>query len=179
MLVLDALNKFGKDVQAGAKLQLRQQNKNTSKQLSKSVKFETKVSKNSFKLSFFMEDYGKFVDQGVKGIGGSRADGTPYKKKKVDASSPFKYKKGIENKPSRKHFDKWSVQKGIAGRNKKGQFLTRIGLTSAISQIVWHEGLKTTNFFTKPFEKEFKELPDELTEAYGLDVENLLKFSLK
>jgi hypothetical protein len=52
-------------------------------------------------------------------------------------------------------------------------------LTTAISHIVWHEGLKTTNFFTKPFEQAFKKLPDELIEAYALEVEDLLKFSTK
>ena len=28
-------------------------------------------------------------------------------------------------------------------------------------------------FFTKPFEKAFDRLPDELVEAYGLDIEKL------
>ena len=29
-----------------------------------------------------MEDYGKFIDKGVKGIGGSKADGSKWKRKK-------------------------------------------------------------------------------------------------
>lgn len=40
-------------------------------------------------------------------------------------------------------------------------------------------GLKTTNFFTEPFETAFKRLPDEIIEAYGLDIESLLKTSIK
>jgi len=34
-------------------------------------------------------------------------------------------------------------------------------------------------FFTKPFEQAFKKLPDELTESFGLDVEDFLAFALK
>lgn len=120
-----------------------------------------------------MEDYGKFIDKGVKGIGGSKADGSKWKRKKV-TNNEYKYKQGIQNKPSSKHFDKWTIRRGIAPRNKKGQFLTRKGIAQAISQSVWHTGLETTNFFTKPFEKEFKELPDELVKAYGLTVDKLL-----
>jgi len=33
-------------------------------------------------------------------------------------------------------------------------------------------------FFTKPFERAFRKLPDQVIEAYGLDVEEFLKFTL-
>ena len=176
--VLNALDKFGEEVVLNSRKELARKKKNASKSLSKSISYKAKESKNSFELSFSMEDYGKFIDKGVKGIDGKKADGSSYKKKKVDPSTPFSYKKGIQNKPSRKHFDKWSVRRGIAGRNKKGQFTTRIGITTAISYSVWNRGLETTNFFTKPFEKAFKKFPDQMVEAYGLEVDNLLEFSI-
>jgi len=44
---------------------------------------------------------------------------------------------------------------------------------------VFNYGIKPTKFFTDPFEKEFKELPDEVVEAYALDIENFMKFILK
>ena len=44
--------------------------------------------------------------------------------------------------------------------------------------LVFQTGLETTNFFTKPFEKEFKQLPEDLVVAYGLTVDKLLKLSL-
>ena len=181
MSVKKALDNFGRSVVDESKKRLSK--KNASGDLSKSLDYKVKISKNSFQLDFEMEDYGKFIDKGVKGIGGRRkepnADGeTAYKLKRV-TNNLYKYKKGIKNKPSRKHFDQWVIRKGIAGRNKKGQFTTRIGMTTAISHSVWHTGLKTTNFFTKPFEKAFKKLPDELIKAYGLEVEKLLKLAIE
>ena len=44
---------------------------------------------------------------------------------------------------------------------------------------IFKKGIKPSLFFTKPFEAAFKNLPDELVEAFGLDVENLIKYSLK
>jgi hypothetical protein len=173
-----ALDRFGSDVVKRSESELSKQGKDASKRLSKSLDYNVKVSKNSFELSFVMEDYGKFVDKGVKGIGGSKADGTAWKRKKV-TNNLYSYKEGIQNKPSRKHFDKWVLRRGIAGRSANGQFMTRIGLTTAISHSVWHRGLETTNFFTKPFEKEFKQLPDDLVEAYGLEVDEFLKFTIQ
>jgi hypothetical protein len=35
------------------------------------------------------------------------------------------------------------------------------------------KGIKPTLFFTKPFEKYYKNLPKELEEKYGLDMINL------
>jgi AraC-like DNA-binding protein len=49
----------------------------------------------------------------------------------------------------------------------------------AIANSVYHTGLETTNFFTKPFKKEFKKLPEEVLEAYALETEEFLKFALK
>lgn len=187
MFLKDALDSFGNVVVIGSRKELKNKNKNASSKLSNSIGYDLTVNPNSFSLSFSMEDYGEFVDQGVEGIGGNRADfkvggqtitGKAYVKKKV-FGSPYKYKKGIKNKPSRKHFDNWTVRKGIAGRGKDGKFQTRIGITTAISHSVWHTGLETTHFFTTPFEKAFKDLPNDLVEAYALDVEDLLEFTLK
>ena len=183
MEVEKALNTFWTDVIIGAKKNLKKDDKVASKALFNSLEYNVKVSKNSFETSFSMEDYGIYVEQGVKGIGGKKANGDTWKLKKFSSktffsSSPFKYKTGIENKPSSKHFDKWTIRKGIAPRTKGGQFTTRKGINAAISQSVWHTGLLSTHFFSIPFEKEFKELPEKLVEAYGLTVDKLLQLSL-
>jgi hypothetical protein len=47
-----------------------------------------------------------------------------------------------------------------------------------ISNSIFEKGIKPSLFFTKPFEKAFKNLPNELVEAYGLDVEDFLAFTL-
>ena len=76
-------------------------------------------------------------------------------------------------------FNGWTIRKGIAPRSKGGQFTKRRGLLFAIATSVFHTGLETTSFFTKPFEKEFKRLPDDLVKAYALDVEKLLKSAIQ
>ena len=43
---------------------------------------------------------------------------------------------------------------------------------------IFEKGIKPSLFFTKPFEKAFERLPDELVEAYGLDVEQFLKYTI-
>jgi hypothetical protein len=43
---------------------------------------------------------------------------------------------------------------------------------------IFKNGIKPSLFFTKPFEKAFERLPDELVEAYGLDVEQFLKYTI-
>ena len=173
--VKKVLDVFGKSVVKQTRTQLTKKDKNASKTLYKSIDYDVKVSKNSFEFSFLMEDYGKFIDKGVTGVGGTKADGSSWKKKKV-TNSEFKYK---SKKPPAKAFNNWTVRRGIAPRTKGGQFMTRKGLMFAIANSVYHTGLETTNFFTRPFEVAFKQLPDELIEAYGLEVDKFLKIALK
>jgi len=73
--VKNALDSFAFDVVDDAKRELQRKKKNASKTLSDSLDYDLNVSKNSFSLSFFMEDYGEFIDAGVKGAGGTKADG--------------------------------------------------------------------------------------------------------
>jgi len=170
-----ALDKFIDRVVIDSKKNLKKRNKVASSRLINSVQGEAKVFKNSFEASFSMEEYGEFVDAGVKGVGGTKADGTKWKLKKVTGSR-FKYK---NKKPPIQAFNGWTIRKGIAPRSKGGQFTKRRSLLFAIATSVFHTGIETTKFFTQPFDKEFKKLPDELVEAYALDQEDLLKFALK
>ena len=48
-----------------------------------------------------------------------------------------------------------------------------------IIRSIWNTGLKTTNFFTKPFEQAFMRLPDEIYAAYALTVVEQIKVILK
>ena len=172
---LKALDFFGTKVVNKSKGNLKRKKKRASGKLIDSISYNTKVSKNSFEFSFEMEDYWTFVDYGVKGVGGTKADGKSWKRKRV-TNSKYKYK---NDKPPIMAFNGWTIRKGIAPRSKGGQFTTRKGLLFAIATSVFHTGLETTSFFTKPFEKEFKRLPDDLVKAYALDVEKLLKSAIQ
>jgi hypothetical protein len=65
-------------------------------------------------------------------------------------------------------------------RDSKGKFTQ--GNVKTIAQIVarniYFRGIKPSLFFTKPFEKAFERLPNELVEAYGLDVEQFLQYTI-
>jgi hypothetical protein len=177
------LQKFGKFVIQQSKSNLSKKGKKASSSLYNSLDYDFNVSKNSFELSFKMEDYWEYVDRGVKGAGGNRKykDGKKLKNpeawelKKVK-DSPFKY---TNKMPPTKSLDSWVVKKGLAGRNKSGQFISRAYIKFAVAKSIFHTGIETTNFFTRPFELAFKKLPDDIIEAFALDVEDLLKFSLK
>ena len=171
---LEVLNDFGRTVVRQAKNTLRRKKKLASKALDKSLKFETKASKNSFEFDLYAEDYWVFVDYGVKGVGGTKADGKKWEKKSV-TNSKFKYR---DKKPPIMAFNGWTIRKGIAPRSSGGQFTKRKGLLHAIATSVYHTGLETTSFLSKPFAKEFKELPDDIIEAYSLDVDQFIEFSI-
>lgn len=169
------LNKFWKYVIQQSRSNLTKKKKNASKELYNSLKYDVKVSKNSFETSFYSEDYGKFIDKGVKGVGGTKANGQQWKKKKV-TNNLYKY---TNKKPPASAFNGWVIKRGLAGRNAKGQFTSRKSLMFAVANSVYHTGLETTNFFTKPFEKAFERLPEQIIEAYALDLDKLLNNSLK
>jgi hypothetical protein len=155
--VQEAIDKFRKYVIQQSRSNLTKQRKNVNKSLYNSIKGVSKVNKNSISLYFEMLDYGIFQDKGVSG-----------KVKKYNTD--FSYKSKM---PPSKVFDKWIVRKGIAPRNEKGQFMSRKSLSYLIARKIFREGIKPSLFFTKPFEKAFDRLPDEIIEAYGIDIVNL------
>jgi hypothetical protein len=65
--VKEELNRFSKYVITQSKANLTRGKKSVSKELYNSLDSNVKVSKNSFELSFLMEDYGVFQDKGVSG----------------------------------------------------------------------------------------------------------------
>jgi hypothetical protein len=146
------LNKFRDYVVSQAKTNLTRQSKNSSKTLYNSIKGNVKAMPNSFAMSFEMEEYGFYQDKGVSGI-----------KKKYNTD--YKY---TNKMPPAKAFDKWVVRKGLAPRDK-GKFKSRKSLSYVIARSVYINGIKPSLFFTKPFEKAFEKLPQQLVEAYGLD----------
>ena len=157
------LEQFRDYVIQQARSNLSRLKKNSSRKLYDSIKGEIKAMPNSLRLYFDMADYGFFQDKGVSGT-----------KKKYD--TPFSY---TNKMPPPKAFDKWIVKKGIAPRKKDGKFTTRKGLKFAIARSIFEKGIKPSLFFTKPFEKAFKKLPDEMIEAYGLEAEETFDTILK
>lgn len=159
----ETIKKFVAYVVAQSKRNLTTSGKNASKKLYNSISGEAKQFPNSIGIYFDMEEYGFYQDKGVSG-----------KKRKFD--TPFSYKSKM---PPPSAFDKWTIRRGIAPRNVKGQFQSRKGLNFAIARSIFEKGIKPSLFFTKPFEAGFKKLPDDLVESYGLDVVDLFDSIMK
>lgn len=167
MSVKQELTYFANEVINRSKSNLTQKKKNVNKRLYNSLDYELRVSKkNNFSLSFLMEDYGTFIDKGVKGRDSSAKA----------PNSPYQFKNKM---PPLKALDGWVIKRGLATRDKKGRFTSRESLKFAIAKNIQLKGIETTNFFTKPFENAFKRLPEDIVNAYALEVEAFLKFTLK
>lgn len=151
--VQKALERFRDHVISQSRKNLTRLKKNSSKRLYDSLKGDVKVMQNSISLEFSMQDYGLFQDKGVSG-----------KEKKYN--TPYSYKSKM---PPSSAFEKWIKQRGIKGRNTKGQFIKTKTLSYLIARSVYKNGIKPSMFFTKPFESAYKNLPQELIEKYGLD----------
>jgi hypothetical protein len=158
------LNGFGKYVIQQSRSNLTKQRKNVDKNLYNSLNFEKNVSKNSFQLSFVMEDYGKFQDKGVSGT-----------EKKYD--TVFKY---TNKMPPVKPLIEWVSKRRFQFRDKKtGKFMSYKSTGFLVAKGIYKNGIKPSLFFTKPFEKAFQTMPDEVLQAYGLDVEKFLQSTIK
>jgi hypothetical protein len=162
--VQQELNRFAKYVVTQSRANLTRSKKNASKELYNSLGYDIKVSKNSFQLEFLMEDYGIFQDKGVSGT-----------EKKYNTK--YKY---TNKMPPPSKLDKWIVKRNLRGvRGKDGKFISRKSLQFMIARSIYKNGIKPSLFFTKPFEKAFKNIDKDLIEAYKLDVEKLLNDTIK
>ena len=140
-----ALNKFAKYIVQQSKSNLTREKKNVTKNLY-----------NSIDLLFSMEDYGAFQDLGVSGT-------------KTKYNTPYSY---TTKMPPSKAFSQWVVRKGLKGtRDKAGKFIKRKSLQYLVARGIFEHGIKPSLFFTKPFQRAFKYIPNELRDAFIFDIE--------
>ena len=149
------LNKFAKYVIQQSRTNLTKNKKNSTKALYNSLDFKYKAVNGGIGIQFLMDEYGLYQDKGVSG-----------KKKKYN--TPFSYK---DKMPPSSALDKWSVRKGIAPRDKSGKFIPRKSINFLIARSIYNKGIKPSLFFTKPFEKAYKDLPKDLVKGFINDIE--------
>lgn len=164
--VKQELTTFAKYVQQQARTNLTKGKHNVTKELYDSVVYDLEVHKNSYSLAFYMEDYADFQDKGVSGT--EKKYSTPYSYKSSSNLLGFELATGT--------FAKWAKFKGIRFRSAGGQFAKgnykSIGIAIALAKK--KKGIKPTHFFTKPFEKAFSNLPQDIIDAFGLDLTNII-----
>ncbi len=115
-------------------------------------------------------DYAEFVDKGVKGK--SNSERAP--------NSPFKFGSGTGKKGGLTDgVNGWVGRKRIQFKDRKsGRFLSYKATAFLIARSIYQKGQKPSNFLTGAFNKEFKDLPKQIIEAYGLDMAKFLQTSL-
>ena len=156
-----ALSKFGKDViiKAATYLQTRKRGYDTGK-LMKSLDYDLGVAANSISLKIRMEDYGLAINEG---------------RGKSGAGPGVLYPKILE----------WVKRKGLRPRNSKGQYEAwrnkaqqQRGIAYVVTRKIHRFGYKGTGFFDDAFAQSYKKLPKKLTQAFALDLENFLNFTI-
>ena len=167
---LRAFRKY--DIQQ-ARTNLTKNKKNFSKELYDSLDGDFKVNPNSIELNFKMEEYGLFQDKGVKGVKSNYPE---------NRGTPFSYKTssnliGLEGATGQ--FGNWAKHKRLRFRDVKGRYLSYKSIGFILANSIKNKGIKASMFFTKPFQKAYENLDEDLAKAYGLDVVEFLEFSLK
>ena len=145
-----ALEKYAKYVIQQSRSNLTKKKNNAPKQLYNSLEYKIQGDK----ISFLSEKYGEFIDKGVKGSKSTYPE---------SSASPFKY---TTKQPPSSVFDKWSIRKGIAPRDKQGRFVSRQSLNFLIARSIKNKGIRATLFFTKPFERGLDLYGDEIVAGY-------------
>jgi len=175
MLKLEKVNKtiqmFRDYVIREAKDNLKRTGHNNTSSLANSLKGEIVTDDNYAIVGFTMNDYGTFVDLGVKGKTSSNKA----------PNSPYKFGSGTGKKGGlTQGINKWVKQKGFQFRDKRGRFLSYDSTAYLITRSIFHKGIKPSLFFTKPFEAGYKKYIDiDLIKAFGQDVETMVDYNLK
>ena len=145
-----ALEKFGKYLVKESRKNLTRKKKNVTSSLYDSLDYQVKAMPNSFEFDFLMEEYGEWVDKG----------------RKAGKNPPFS--------PLRK----WVQDRRIQFRDNSGRFQTYDQTAWAVVKSIGKKGIEPSNFYTRPFNLGFQKLPNEVAEAYALDVEEFLEFTI-
>lgn len=158
------INKFGKYVVQQSRTNLTKGKHNATKELYNSISYFPKKTSQGWNITFDMEEYGMFQDQGVKGVKSNYIE---------NRRSPFSYKASSNLKGVEYHtgvFAKFAKRMGMQPRDKKGKFGSYKTMGFILANSIKNKGIKASMFFTRPFIKAFQRYPQEVTEAYVLDL---------
>jgi hypothetical protein len=149
-----ALDKFGKYLVIESRKNLTRKKKNYTGSLYRSLSYEVAVGPNSIGFDFLMNEYGEWVDKG----------------RKAGTYPPFD------------NILDWVRGKRFQFRQLEGKNKGKFKSYEETARLIWYKiknkGIKPTDFYSRPFNLGFQKLPVELQEAYGLDVESFLEFTI-
>jgi len=122
------------------------------------------------RVTFKSEEYGVFVDKGVKGKDPSKVSPNAKIKGQQAPNSKYRFGSGKSNKTFKdfaRNMSVWAKSKNIRFRDEKGRF-AKGGYKSlgyVIASNIYNRGIRPTMFFTKPFEAGIVKYSDEMIEA--------------
>lgn len=145
-----ALDKFGKYLVKESRKNLTRKKKNVTNSLYESLDFDVKAMPNSFEFDFLMNEYGEWVDKG----------------RKAGKNPPFSA------------IRKWVEDRRIQFRSNKGKFQTYDQTAWAIVKSIGKKGIPASNFYSRPFNLGYAKLPNEIVEAYALDMQEFMDFTI-
>lgn len=161
-----ALEAFNDYVISQSRANLTRSDSNVSSELYNSFSSEVHVGPNSIQSSIYMAEHGIYQDLGVKGaVSSNKAP-----------NSPFKFGSGTGQRGGLTSGIKgWVRARRFQFTGKRGRLLSYDETARLITRSIYLTGMRPKLFFSKPFEAAYERLPTEIVEAYGLDLESLLK----
>ena len=160
------LQDFGNKLQDDLRRSLQQKITTvTPKTLEQSIVFDIKFLGSSYSFKLKMEDYWKFVDEGVQGIGGVKADGTAWIPN--NTSSQFRFGTGNfkgTGAQFKESTDKWANNNGFN--------------PFALRKSIFHRGTRATNFYSEVVDQKLiDDLVKDLERVGGREIEISIKNS--
>ena len=195
-MILKELNKvfsdFGKYMVTQSKANLTRLDKGKGP-LYNSLKSKVNDNIDSIDVEFWMEDYGIFQDQGVKGADPSKVSPNAKEKKQQAPNSPYRFGSGTYSGSWNKFVasvSSWAQIKNIrlrqyklvdgksvpTGKFAKGNYET---IGQVIAKNIYSRGLKPSFFYTKPFNKAFENLPEDIFEGFAIEIEQAIDIQTK
>jgi len=154
-----------------------------------SITYDVDVETNAFLLEFIMDDYGAFVDKGVRGKDPSKVSTNAKITGQQAANSPFRFGSGNYAgswKTFVKNIEGWAKKKNVRfreqkGSSKGGQFKkgNYKSIAYVIARNIYNRGIKGNMFFTRPFEVGLQKYGDDFLEGFILDIERQTIFGEK
>ena len=164
------LQSFGKYVVQQSRSNLTKQKHNVTRDLYDSIHYDLTEKNGNYDLAFIMDEYGTFLDKGIKGANPSLVkDG-----KQKGRNSPYSFR---NKRPPMQPLADWAKKRNIRLRDKEGKFkkgnYRTIGFI--LQRSIFAQGIKPSLFFTKPFLVAFDRYPELLSEAFAQDIIDILK----
>ena len=147
--------------------------------LASSIRYETTETANGLIIEVYVNDYYKFVDKGVRGVG----------RNNINTTSPYKFRFLNPSKSHQNAIRKWlknndvksratDVKKyGAVGREQRQP--TDTTLAFLVARKIKRVGLPYTGFWEKSIDAVFKDFDVKMSQALGIDVrvnlENMVK----